>query len=108
MAVDHPEGADTVAASRLPAMATSRLLALGALAKVADTEVLVATPVADWITEHAGGVNVAATPALNSDVLPDGSVAVEVTISPTATVAERAGLNEALPLPFVVAFVKPR
>ena len=44
----------------------------------------------------------------NSDVLPDGSVAVAVTNSPAVGAAASVTLNGALPLPSVVAVNDPR
>jgi hypothetical protein len=78
MATDQPPGADTEAASRLPAIATRRLFAAGALAKVADTEVPpLVTPVADWITVQVG-VGVGVGVLVDVDVLVAVGVGVGV------------------------------
>src|SRR3990172_10298171 len=81
MASDHPAGAETVAASRLPAIATSRLLAVGGVMKLAETEVpLLFTPPADWTTVQLGiGVEVG--------VLVGVGVAVEVGVGVAVGVA---------------------
>src|SRR6266550_4131990 len=53
-------------------------------------------------------VAVDATAAENSDVFPDGSVAVAVMFTPAETVAANVGLKLPLHAPFVVVVVEPR